>query len=233
MILNQALRFPLVINKLDRLFSHLNYQFKDKSLIFSALSHRSVGAQNNERLEFLGDAVLEFIISSELYNRFPKTSEGNLTKVRAYLVKGETLAKLAKEIELGDFLYLGPGELSTGGFRRESILADAFEAIIAALYLDGGIDIAKAFVLKRFDALLNDKAIFDKIKDAKTYLQERLQAQKKPLPTYTLKETQGEQHQQIFIVSCQLPHLNQETVGKGDSRRKAEQAAAKKALKLL
>jgi ribonuclease-3 len=192
-----------------------------------------VGAKNNERLEFLGDAVLECIISLELYKRFPQASEGNLTKLRAYMVKGETLADIAKQYQLGDYLNLGPGELSSGGFRRESILADALEAIIAALFLDGGLEAASEFVLSAFMPLLTDPELFSKIKDPKTYLQELLQAKKIALPEYALNETKGEQHQQVFYVTCKLVALEIEAKGKGDTRRKAEQNAAKAALKQL
>lgn len=220
-----------MVNNIKKLCDKLGYQFNDQSLIHSALSHRSVGAKNNERLEFLGDAVLECIISLELYKRFPEASEGNLTKLRAYMVKGETLAGIAKELQVGDFLNLGPGELSSGGFRRESILADALEAIIAAIYLDGGIEKASSFVHGAFNELFTDPDLFSKIKDPKTYLQELLQSKKIALPIYSLEETTGEQHQQTFYVTCKLKALNIEAKGKGDTRRRAEQNAAKAALK--
>lgn len=218
---------------LERLSRALGHQFRDGVLLEEALTHRSAGSANNERLEFLGDAVINFVVSADLYGRFPQADEGTLSRLRAALVKGETLAKLAKELDLGEHLRLGPGELKSGGFRRESILADGFEALIGAVYLDAGIDTARERILTLFEPVLRKVSPSDVLKDPKTRLQEFLQSRREPLPTYDVVSVQGEAHEQIFVVECRVAGLERPVQGKGSSRRKAEQAAAKAALEQL
>lgn len=216
-----------------KLSKKLNYQFSDPTLLTEAITHRSKHSINNERLEFLGDSILGYVISSELFQRFPQAREGQLTRGRAALVKGETLAELALELELGEYLHLGPGELKSGGHRRKSILADAMEAIIGAIYLDGGLETAKQHILSIYADKLESLSLDEVGKDPKTQLQEYLQARKQPLPNYEVVATTGSDHEQVFEVSCKVNILPQPVKGTGRSRRKAEQAAATKALKLL
>ncbi len=211
----------------------INYSFKNSALLDSALTHRSAAANNNERLEFLGDSVLGLVISTELYKRFTNIDEGVLSRLRASLVKGETLAELAKEINLGEYIQLGGGELKSGGFRRASILADAFEAVIGAIYLDGGIQAATKFILSRFQTRLNKVNPGEVSKDPKTRLQEHLQARSLPLPVYTVISIEGEPHQQTFTVKGQVDMIDYEIKGTGKSRRYAEQQVAQKILDLL
>ena len=211
----------------------LGYRFSDESLLTTALSHRSVGSGNNERLEYLGDAILGFVIASVLYEKFPKASEGELSRLRASLVKGETLAALAKKLELGDYLLLGPGELKSGGVRRESILAGAFEAIIGAVYLDSDTASAQNMILRLFEERLSNASPKTLSKDPKTRLQEFLQGRRKPLPQYETLSISGAEHEQSFEVSCQVELLDQPVIGKGVSRRAAEQSAAQQALAIL
>lgn len=219
---------------LEKLARKLGHRFGDFSLLAEALTHRSLSAgHNNERLEFLGDSILNCIISDELFRRFTQASEGQLTRLRATLVKGETLAELSMELDICDFLRLGVGELKSGGSRRPSILADALEAIVAAIYLDGGMEVCRHIVIAWFAKRL-DTISLDKIKkDPKTQLQEQLQAQKIDLPEYTIVAIAGEAHQQHFSVECVIEALDITTTGAGISRRKAEQDAAEQALKLL
>lgn len=217
----------------DALCKRLGYTFKDKQLLHRALTHRSVSGPNNERLEFLGDAILSFIIAEALCEHFPKLHEGELSRLRANLVKGVTLAKFAREFELGGCLILGIGELKSGGFQRESILADAFEAIIAAIYLDGGLEACRELVLKWFAKSLTDPTAMHKLKDPKTALQEYLQARKLALPEYTILKIVGEAHAQTFHVQCQVPGIEMVTKSANTTRRKAEQGAAEAFLKLL
>lgn len=217
----------------DRLCRSLGHQFQDPSLLTTALSHRSIGSNNNERLEFLGDAILSYVISTKLYHLFPLSNEGKLSRYRANLVKGETLAKLGRELELGDYLILGSGELKSGGYRRDSILADAMEAIIGAVYLDAGIDAASALITKLYGDRIEQVTPDAKLKDPKTRLQEYLQSKRLPLPEYEVISTEGEAHNQTFIVSCSVDGLDSATEGVGSSRRKAEQSAAEEALKRL
>ncbi len=192
-----------------------------------------MGRDNNERLEFLGDAILNFVIADALFQCFPVVDEGVLSRLRANIVKGETLAVLAREIRLGDRLLLGAGEMKSGGYRRDSILAGALESIIGAVYLDGGMGASREFILSVFSDELA-KASPDKvIKDAKTRLQELLQSRQKPLPVYTVSLVEGQDHDQIFHISCAIEGLSEAVVGCGGSRRKAEQNAAEKALRLL
>jgi len=212
------------------LFARLDYHFQNGQLLTQALTHRSFGTQNNERLEFLGDGVLNFIIAHQLYMRFPALSEGDLSRLRAQLVKEATLSEIAISLELGQALNLGEGEKKSAGWRRPSILADAVEAIVGAAYLDGGFSAAEILVKQFFDERLNTinpKAIG---KDAKSQLQEFLQSKRKSLPLYTVLETQGEAHVQQFVVSCEVDAYNIKTIGEGTSRRIAEQQAAQLAL---
>lgn len=203
----------------------LGHGFSDPQLLEQALTHRSAGRRNNERLEFLGDALLNLIIAEAIYERFPKASEGEMTRLRASLVNGSALAELAREGEIGESLRLGPGELKTGGFRRESILADTFEALIAAIYLDGGWENCREHVRRLFSSRL-ESADVGISKDAKTTLQELLQANALTLPTYDLMKTLGDDHDKEFEVACTISALDLVSLGRGSSRRAAEQAAA-------
>jgi ribonuclease-3 len=219
---------------LEKLARRLGHRFGDFSLLTDALTHRSVSANNNnERLEFLGDSILNCIISEELYRRFDDASEGQLTRLRASLVKGDTLAELAVELDLSDYLRLGVGELRSGGTRRPSILADALEAIIAAIFLDGGMEVCRQQVLVWFAKRLDNLSLDQIKKDPKTLLQEYLQSKKFSLPEYTIVAVSGEAHQQMFSVECVITDKNIKAVGEGVSRRKAEQEAAEIALKQL
>ncbi len=199
----------------------------------TALTHRSVGSNNNERLEFLGDAILNFVIAEALYHQFPNVDEGKLSRLRASLVRGSTLAVLARDLSLGDYIVLGPGELKSGGFRRESILAGTLEAIIGAVLQDGGFEAAKAFILNLYQAALDEVCADRELKDPKTRLQEHLQAKKQTLPSYSVVSIDGEGHSQRFTVDCTVEGLGKKIIGIGESRRKAEQHAASNALELL
>ncbi len=211
----------------------IHYTFQDASLMMMALTHRSFNAQHNERLEFLGDSILSFLIAQELYQRFPKIDEGDLSRLRAQLVKESSLSSIATSMGLGDFIQLGEGELKSAGWRRPSILADTLEAIIGAIYLDAGIEPAHQFVLRFFEKQLNE--IDPKLiqKDAKTLLQELLQSQKSDLPLYTVVSIEGEAHSQSFTIECIIKKSNIKTQGIGQSRRIAEQEAASKAYQLM
>ncbi|MDO6763142.1 ribonuclease III [Agarivorans sp. 1_MG-2023] len=217
----------------ERLQRAIGYKFKDDSLLNLALTHRSAGGVHNERLEFLGDAVLSWVIADELYHRFPDVSEGDLSPMRSTLVKGKTLAELARNFELGEYIKLGPGELKSGGFRRESILADAVEAIIGAVYLDSGTDSAKTMLLNWYQDRLNTIEPGLSQKDPKTRLQEILQSRKQALPDYQVVDIKGEAHNQQFTVSCTVEGLDEPVVGTSTSRRKAEQVAAELVLERL
>lgn len=216
---------------LDSLMRKLGYQFQQTVLLEQALTHRSCKGQHNERLEFLGDALLGFVIAEALFQRFPQTREGDLTRMRAALVKGVTLASIAQELALSDYLRLGPGELKSGGYRRESILADALEAILGAIYLDSGMAAAKERILVWFGSRLEEITPGQQ-KDSKTQLQEYLQGLRLPLPTYDVIATAGEAHQQTFTVRCTVPGKTP-IHATGASRRKAEQDAAAMALELI
>lgn len=211
----------------------LGHRFGDDTLLAEALTHRSAGRPNNERLEFLGDAILSAAVSEALYRRFPTAHEGEMTRWRAELVREPTLAALARELGLGDRLKLGPGELKSGGWRRDSILADALEAIIGAAYVDAGWDGARALVLdlvaSRLDAIADEKPP----KDAKTRLQEYLQGRGQALPRYELVETRGSDHDKVFVARCTIEPLGVVADGEGTTRRGAETAAAEVALALL
>ncbi|HEY9134745.1 MAG TPA: ribonuclease III [Pseudomonadales bacterium] len=220
--------------KLEALSRRIGYSFADLSLLELAMTHRSVsGAKNNERLEFLGDAIVNFIIAGELYRQYPQLKEGKLSRLRAQLVRGETLAELSRNFNLGDCLVLGSGELKSGGYRRDSILADAMEALIGAVYLDSGLDNCQVLVLAWYRDLLANIAIDEPQKDPKTLLQEYLQAHKKSLPQYTVTSLDGAAHEQVFTVECFVAGLAEPTCGKGSSRRQAEQEAAAEALHCL
>lgn len=214
----------------DELCQKLGYQFKDESLLAMAITHRSFSANNNERIEFLGDSLLNMIIAEALYKRFPNLREGELSRIRALLVSGKTLAELANEFNLGLFLRLGAGEKNTGGHRRNSTLADAVEALIGAIYLESGFEVCRERVLSWFESRITVLNPESSHKDAKTRLQEFLQARKLPLPDYQLLDTEGADHQQTFIVSCSVSLLKSTISASGSSRRKAEQAAAEKVL---
>ncbi len=215
---------------LDSLQQQLGYQFKNLALITQALTHRSYAANNNERLEFLGDGALNYIIAHQLFERFQKLSEGDLSRLRAQLVKESTLYEIAQTLNLGEFLKLGEGELKSAGWRRPSILADALEALIGAVYLDGGHEAAEQLVIKLYTQKLTtiDPTIIDK--DAKSLLQEYLQSRKIDLPDYQVVNIEGEAHAQTFQVSCNIINLKIHTTGEGTSRRAAEQHAAQLAL---
>jgi len=189
--------------KLERLQRQLNYTFQDESLLINALTHRSAGSRNNERLEFLGDSILGFEVADQLFQIDEKATEGQLSRMRAYLVKRETLAEIAREYTLGDLLFLGIGELKSGGQNRDSILADAIEAIIAAVYLDGGMESARSLVRHFLGDRLANPSTSLKQKDAKTQLQEYLQSQGLALPSYEVDDISGDQHKQTFL--CHLP----------------------------
>jgi len=214
----------------NRLCKRLSYRFKDPSLLETAMTHRSARGLNNERLEFLGDAILGLVIARALYEKFPGASEGQLSRLRASLVKRDTLAKLALELDLGECLFLGTGELKSGGFRRSSILADAVEALIGAVERDGGLEAAQELVLHLYRQRLEEVDLQRASKDPKTRLQELLQGRAMPLPQYEVSEVNGKVHNQTFIVECQVEALGITSRGKGTSRRKAEQAAAELAL---
>lgn len=218
---------------LERLSRRLDYQFKKNAYLKQALTHCSVGSDNYERFEFLGDSILSFVIANELFHRFPMQSEGQLSRLRSFLVRGDMLVEIAKELQLGDFLFLGQGELKSGGFRRASILADALEAVFAAVFFDGGIDAAQDVILKLYRSRLEDPNLNDCLKDAKTLLQEYLQAEKIALPEYTLTKVEGDEHDQMFYITCAVVGKKQVTYGEGSNRRKAEQLAAKLMLEQL
>jgi ribonuclease-3 len=218
---------------LDQLQSRLAYQFSDSELLQRALTHRSASKDNNERLEFLGDALLDFLLGEALFRRYPDASEGELSRLRADMVNKSALARIGKSLQLGDFMRLGSGEARSGGKQRDSILADAVEALIAAVYLDAGIEPCRALVNRLSSELLEKVKPSGESRDAKTRLQELLQARGQTLPSYEVIETEGAAHKQIFHVQCQAPGLAEATRGSGSSKRKAEQAAAKQALELL
>lgn len=218
---------------MNKLTSKLGYTFKETELLNLALTHRSANGKHNERLEFLGDSILSFVIADELYRRFPKVNEGDMSRMRATLVRGNTLAELGREFDLGDYLKLGPGELKSGGFRRDSILADAVEAIIGAIYLDSDLETARSIVLEWYHGRLEEIKPGASQKDPKTRLQEFLQGRRKPLPVYTVTNIKGEAHNQEFTVACEVAGMDTPVIGKGTSRRKAEQAAAETALEQL
>ncbi len=215
-------------------FALTGYQFRQQDLLQQALTHRSFSrSNNNERLEFLGDSVLNLIISNHIYQRFGDADEGNLSRIRASLVKEATLAEVARSIKLGDHVNLGGGELKSGGYRRESILSDALEAIIGAIYLDSDYPRTETAVLRLFQQQIDRIDTTASLKDPKTRLQEYLQARQQGLPEYRVEKTSGRSHAQLFTVSCAIGENGLETRGSGTSRKKAEQHAAQKMLEKL
>jgi ribonuclease-3 len=216
----------------EKLEARLGYRFSDQTLLTQALTHKSLGAKNNERLEFLGDAALGFLVGCRLFREFPNANEHGLTLMRASLVKGEALAEVAQMINLGDYLQLGVGERKSGGHRRESLLADALEAIVGAVFLDGGMPAADDVVGRLFAEAIA-KAEVQAVKDAKTELQETMQARGIELPEYRLEEQTGKAHAPGFRVSCSVAALALWGEGGGSSRREAEQAAAGAVLAIL
>lgn len=211
----------------------LGYTFSDSALLTRALTHRSKSGVNNERLEFLGDGILNFVIAAELFERFPNLSEGELTRLRASMVKQQALAKLARKLELGTLLNLGSGEYKSGGHDRDSILSDALEAVIAAIYKDGGIAAALRVINKIYTPLFAEIDPASIAKDPKTRLQEWLQQHGLATPVYNVLSVSGESHNQLFLVECLVPGLSMPVTGAGSSRRNAEQEAASKAFALL
>jgi ribonuclease-3 len=211
----------------------IDYRFTDPQLLLDALRHRSMGARNNERLEFLGDSVLSLIISARLFELHPNAQEGHLSRMRARLVRGVSLTDIASGIGLGNQLTLGEGELKSGGFGRASILADAFEALLGAIFLDGGFKAARKVIIDLFDPLIENLPDVEDLKDSKTRLQEWLQARARPLPVYELQREEGADHAKKFYMSCRIPDDETEVEASGSSRRQAEQAAATRILGLL
>lgn len=210
------------------------HAFRDAALLAQALTHRSAGSPHNERLEFLGDALVNQFVAEALYVRWPKADEGALTRARAELVRESALAGIARELKLGERLVLGPGEMKTGGHRRDSILADALEALVAAIHLDAGFETCRSVVLPWFEPLIAALPPPNKLgKDAKTRLQEWLQARQRALPVYALVEESGDDHARVFRVSCTLAEPAVRTEGEGGSRRAAEQQAADAALRII
>ncbi len=217
----------------NELCGQLGYVFKQPQLLQRALTHRSYSPNHNERLEFLGDSILGCVIAKYLYSEFSELSEGELSRLRSNLVKEPTLVVFAQQLKLGSYLKLGEGELKSGGFRRPSILADAVEALLGAIFLDGGFEAAEQAVLKLFVPYLNQIDMKTLGKDAKTLLQEYLQGQRIALPAYRVTDTKGDAHEQLFHVECVIPALNITTRGSGSSRRNAEQQAALAAYQLI
>ena len=218
---------------LARLAQRLQYRFKDQELFEQALTHRSAGSRNNERLEFLGDALLNFAVGEALYAARPQASEGDLSRLRASLVCEEALVRAAAPLHLGEVLKLGPGELKSGGFHRDSILADTLEALIGAVYLDGGFAAARDACLRLYASALAELPEGAALKDAKTRLQELLQGSSRPLPRYEVLAESGPPHRREFQVRCALPDAPLATEARGASRRAAEQLAAEQMLALL
>ncbi|EEV24409.1 ribonuclease III [Actinobacillus minor 202] len=216
--------------QLERLQKKLGYQFETLDYLTQALTHRSAASKNNERLEFLGDSILNFTIGKALYDKFPKADEGELSRMRAALVREQTLAVIARQFELGEYLKLGAGELKSGGFRRESILSDCVEAIIAAIYLDKGMEPAMERIYAWYETFLAEITPGEAQKDPKTRLQEFLQGRKLPLPEYEVIDIKGEAHNQTFKVTCKVQGIDEIFTGQGTSRRKAEQNVAEKVL---
>jgi len=222
-----------VVKKPEQLSKKLGLTFTDPQLLVMALTHRSFSSKNNERLEFLGDSILGFVIAQKLYDRFPDASEGTLSRLRASLVNESSLAELARKHQLGDYLFLGSGELKSGGFRRDSILSDALEAIMGALFKDQGIVVCQQWIETLFTEKLDSLSANSGQKDPKTQLQELMQAKKLDLPEYNLISMSGLSHEQTFTVNCTISLVEETTVGAGITRKKAEQAAAEQMLLLL
>ena len=221
------------MDKLKSLLCELGYQFTDQSLLILALTHRSRGAKNYERLEFLGDSILGFVVADWLYKEFPNLAEGKLSRMRSALVRKETLALVARELKLGDYLILGEGELKSGGFNRDSILSDTLESLIGAIYLDSSFSNASDFIFSKFENHFSSVSEMTSFKDAKSQLQEAMQKHSMQLPIYTIINTSGEQHEQQFSVECSLPDLEFTAIADASTRRVAEQEAANEVLHQL
>jgi ribonuclease-3 len=220
-------------SKLNALQKRIAYSFKQNELLQQALTHKSAQAEHNERLEFLGDSILNTSITIYLFENFPHLDEGYLSRVRANLVKGETLAKIAKEKEIGECLILGTGELKSGGYKRASILADALEALMGAVFLDSDFETAEQFVITLYQERLNKEAVEVLGKDSKSALQEYLQSKQLPLPLYEVDKVHGKDHDQRFTVSCKIEALNIEASSTASNRRKAEKAVAAQLLEQI
>lgn len=217
----------------EELCQKLQYHFANPALLKIALTHRSRQNINNERLEFLGDAIVNFIIAEALYQQFPQAKEGDLSRWRATLINRVTLGDLALQFDLGRYLFLGQGEVKSGGNKRHSILSCTMEAIIGAIYLDGGFAAARERILNWYEPLLNSLTNAAQHKDPKTILQEYLQRAHQDLPTYSVESIEGEAHQQQFVVNCRVVGVNEKVIGRGSSRRRAEQEAAAKMLGII
>ena len=220
-------------NPEDMLSRKLDYEFRDPELLKQALRHRSAGGAHNERIEFLGDGLLNFVIAEALFRMRDRATEGELSRLRALLVRRETLAELARELDLGEYLTLGSGELKSGGHRRSSILADAMEAVMGAVFLDGGFETGKSLILRLYERYLQNLPSKEELKDPKTRLQEYLQSRGRPLPEYEVVSVSGKAHEQKFVVECRVEGLDGPLTSEGTSRRKAEQAVARKTLERL
>lgn len=223
----------MAANNLPTGRDRIGHRFADPALLEQALTHRSAGPRHNERLEFLGDGVVNLLAAEALFQRWPKADEGALTRARAELVREASLAVIARELELGARLTLGPGEMKSGGHRRDSILADALEAVVAAIYLDAGFDACRAVVLPWFETALAALPVGKPEKDAKTRLQEWLQGRQKPLPLYEVIGESGDEHAKVFLARCSIGEPALAAEGEGSSRRNAEQAAAAALLELI
>jgi ribonuclease-3 len=222
-----------VIKKPEELCRKLGLEFNNPQLFIRALTHRSASSNNNERLEFLGDSILGFVIAQKIFELFPAASEGVLSRLRASLVNQGSLAELARKHQVGDYLFLGSGELKSGGFRRDSILSDAVEAIIGAIYNDQGMEVCQQWILELFSKKLDSLSLDNWQKDPKTQLQELMQSRKMELPDYTVLTMSGLAHEQVFKVKCTTPLVAEACIGSGNSRKKAEQSAAELMLELL
>lgn len=223
----------MTLTNLAPLYKCIGYQFKDRNLLLNALTHRSAQSVNNERLEFLGDSILNFTAAEALYKKFVDAKEGDLSRLRALLVKGETLAEVAREMGLSDYLIMGEGELKSGGFRRASILADCVEAIIGAIYLEAGMEQTRQCILSWYQERIDNLSLSVCGKDAKSLLQEWLQGRKKPLPIYQVVKIDGDSHCQIFTVSCETAMSSNVIIATGSNRRQAEKEAAERMLQFL
>ena len=217
-------------NAIDALLKKLEYSFNDITLLDEALTHRSYAPKNNERLEFLGDGILNFVIADELFKSYPDVQEGDLSRLRANLVNKESLAEIATRLHLGEVIKLGSGELKSGGFRRPSILADAVESVLGAVYCDAGFDSARDLIVRLYADRLASPTDLQSLKDPKTRLQELLQSRRFALPDYQVVKITGHAHAQIFHVLCTIKQMSIDVNGEGKSRRKAEQVAADKAI---
>ena len=219
-----------MVSNITQLQRRLGYVFNDPTLLSLALSHRSFASANNERMEFLGDAILGLVVTDYLYQQFPDAREGELSRMRSHIVRGESLAEVAKQLELGSDILLGPGEMKSGGHRRDSILGDTVEALLGAVYLDKGIDASRDRIFDWFKSLFDSALEVKPLKDSKTTLQEWLQQRGKSLPDYKLVDTGGEAHSRLFTVSCKIDAVGQEMTAIATSRRRAEQMVAEQLL---